>query len=86
MSEGALAQLLGCYLHEDWRQEFASVAAAMAAARAAEPPEDIAAAAAELRALMGAVPDGPALQQHLEALGCSAVDVDAAALLRALED
>lgn len=47
-----LAQLLGCYLHQDWSEEFDSDIAALQAARDCEPQEHVMAGVAELDSLL----------------------------------
>lgn len=47
-----LMQLFGCYLHQDWTDEFDSDIAALQAARDCEPQEHIMAGVAELDSLL----------------------------------
>ena len=65
----SLDQTLGCYLHQDWRMEFASEGEAIAAILRECAPEDIAKAASEIDGLIAQATD----QQLIEALadaGC----------------
>ena len=50
----ALEQLLGCYLHQDWLDEFDDDAAALRAILESEPKEQIAAGVGEIDALLAA--------------------------------
>lgn len=50
----ALEQLLGCYLHQDWLDEFDDDAAALQSILEAEPKDQVAAGVGEIDALLNA--------------------------------
>jgi hypothetical protein len=70
----ALFQLFGGYFHEDWRDEHAQPAAALAAFKAEAPPEAVREAVAELDRLLTAGLDDAALARLLqEGFACNYV-------------
>jgi hypothetical protein len=67
----ALSQLLGCYFHQDWPQEFATEELAFSAILKAEPKDYLLRAAMEIDAILSAEMNDEDLKVFMvEVLGC----------------
>lgn len=67
----ALGQLLGCYLHQDWGDEFRSDAATLQAIIESEPKERITAGIAEIDTLLAAaLPESELRAFLVDEIGC----------------
>jgi len=67
----ALGQLLGCYFHQDWPEEFATEELALSAILKAEPKDYLLRAAMEIDAILAAEMNDDELKVFMvEVLGC----------------
>ncbi|MFC5743176.1 contact-dependent growth inhibition system immunity protein [Dyella tabacisoli] len=67
----ALGQLLGCYFHQDWPDEFESDAVALRAIVESEPREQISSGVREIDGLLADPPSESALREILvDKVGC----------------
>lgn len=69
--QNALAQLLGCYFHQDWPEEFDSDVSALKAIVESEPKELLSAGVLEIDTLLAVLPPEDELRAILiDKVGC----------------